>query len=106
MILIGRTADASAATGHRCRLLVAVLAFAIAGTAAAETWRDLTVAPEHRCSAYDKKGDYPYPQSIEREIVLELGAVYGPYTGTCFVSSRGSGFIVRASEWRAARSRG
>ena len=60
----------------------------VPGSALAETWRGLTVAPEHRCSPYDRKRDYPYPQSVEREIVRELGAVYGPYTGTCFVSTR------------------
>ena len=44
--------------------MVAVVAFAFAGTASAETWRGLTVAPENRCSPYDKAGDYPYPQSV------------------------------------------
>ena len=44
------------------------------------------MAPEHRCSPYDRKRDYPYPQSIEHEIVRRLGAVYGPYSGTCFTS--------------------
>ena len=57
-------------------------------TASGETWRGLTVATEHRCSAYDRKRDYPYPQSVEREIVRRLGAIYGPYTGTCFRSSK------------------
>ena len=52
----------------------------------AETWRGLTLAPEHRCSPYDRKRDYPYPQSIDQDIIRELGAVYGPYTGTCFGS--------------------
>ena len=54
----------------------------------AETWRGLTVAPEHRCSEYDKKRDYPYPPSVEEAIVRDIGAVYGPYTGTCFTSIR------------------
>ena len=62
--------------------LAAVLALGLVAGAAAETWRGLTLAPEHRCSAYNKKRDYPYPQSVERDIVRELGAVYGPYTGT------------------------
>ena len=44
----------------------------------AETWRGLIVAPEHRCAPYDKKRDYPYPPSVERDIVRALGAVYGP----------------------------
>ena len=73
-------------------------AFAVCGFAAvtvltlaegvrAETWRGLTVAPEQRCSAYDRKRDYRYPSLIERDIVRRLGAVYGPYTGTCFAST-------------------
>ena len=32
--------------------------------------------------------DYPYPQSVERDIVRALGAVYGPYTGRCFATTR------------------
>ena len=39
-------------------LLAAVSAGALVGTASAESWRGLTVAPEHRCSPYDKKRDY------------------------------------------------
>lgn len=39
---------------------------------------------EHRCAPYDRKRDDPYPQSVEQQ----LGAVYGPYTGTCFISTR------------------
>ena len=75
-------------------------AFVLVGPASAETWRGLTVAPEHRCSAYDRKRDYPYPQSVERDIVRQLGAVYGPYTGTCFASIRDSDIehIVATSE--------
>ena len=84
----------------RCRILVVLAAVALAGTASAETWRGLTVAPENRCSAYDKKADYPYPQSVEQDIVRELGAVYGPYTGTCFTSKKDTDIehIVAASE--------
>ena len=81
-----------------CLAAAAALSF-VAG-ASAETWRGLTVAPEHRCAPYDKKRDYPYPQSVEREIVRELGAVYGPYTGTCFASARDTDIehLVAASE--------
>ena len=80
--------------------LAAVLALGLVASASAETWRGLTVAPEHRCSAYNKKRDYPYPQSVERDIVRELGAVYGPYTGTCFASTKETDIehIVAASE--------
>ena len=83
------------------RLTLALLApLAVAGAGAAETWRGLAVAPEHRCSPYDKKRDYPYPQSVERAIVRQLGAVYGPYTGRCFASTRDTDIehIVAASE--------
>ena len=55
-----------------------MVALGLVAGVSAETWRGLTVAPEHRCSAYNKKRDYPYPQSVERDIVRELGAVYGP----------------------------
>ena len=65
-----------------------MVALGLVAGVSAETWRGLTVAPEHRCAPYDKKRDYPYPQSVERDIVRELGAVYGPYTGTCFASTR------------------
>ena len=82
------------------RSLVFLGTLALAGAGAAETWRGLEVAPEHRCSPYDKKRDYPYPQSVERDIVRGLGAVYGPYTGTCFGSTRDTDIehIVAASE--------
>ena len=80
--------------------LAGVLALGFLDTASADTWRGLTVAPEHRCAPYDKKRDYPYPQSVEREIVRALGAVYGPYTGTCFASTSETDIehIVAASE--------
>ena len=76
------------------------MALTPAGGAPAETWRGLTVAPEHRCSSYDKKLDYPYPQLVEQDIVRALGAVYGPYTGTCFASQAETDIehIVAASE--------
>ena len=53
-----------------------ILAFAVmlpaltfAGSASAETWRRLTVKPEHRCSPYERKRDYPYSQSVEQDRV-------------------------------------
>ena len=77
-----------------------VLALAAAGVAHAESWRGLVVAPEHRCAAYDR-GDYPYPQSVERDIVAAMGGrIYGPYTGTHFDSRRQTDIehMVAASE--------
>ena len=80
--------------------LVGLLALGLVDAASADTWRGLTIAPEHRCAPYDKRRDYPYPQSVEADIVRELGAVYGPYTGTCFASTRDTDIehIVAASE--------
>ena len=90
-----RSRDASLVTS----LLLLAVFFVAVGTAA-DTWRGLVVAPERRCSPYDKKRDYSYPQSIEHEIVRRLGAVYGPYTGTCFASTRQTDIehMVAASE--------
>ena len=68
-------------------LVLGFSALAISGTVQAESWRGLTVAPEHRCSPYDRKRDYRYSQSVEQEIVRRLGSVYGPYTGTCFAAT-------------------
>ena len=64
-----------------CLAAVVALGFGLSQHAAAETWRGLTVAPENRCSPYDRRRDYPYPQPVEREIVRDLGAVYGPPDG-------------------------
>ena len=55
--------------------------------ASAQTWRGIVVAPEQRCSPYSSK-NYPYPQSVERRIVGQIGKMYGPYTGKCFTSLR------------------
>ena len=80
--------------------IATVLVLGLADSTAAETWRGLTIAPEHRCAPYDKARDYPYSQSVEQDIVRELGAVYGPYTGRCFASIRQTDIehIVAASE--------
>ena len=65
-------------TGIAATLVAAVICASIA---TAETYRGLTVAPEYRCAPYSSR-DYPYPQSVEAQIVAELGgAIYGPYSG-------------------------
>ena len=48
-------------------------------------WRGLTIAPEDRCSPYDAD-DYSYPQSVEDDIVRDLGGIYSPYTCETFDS--------------------
>ena len=47
-----------------CIAAAVALAFGLAHDVSAETWRGLTVAPESRCSPYDKRRDYSYPQSV------------------------------------------
>ena len=69
-----------------------------------ETFMGLIVALKYRCSSYDR-GDYPYPQSVELDIIEALGGVYGPYTGACF-SDRGETdieHIVAVSEVQEQR---
>ncbi len=51
------------------------------------TWRGLTIAPEDRCAPYDAD-DYRYPQSVENNIVRDLGGIYSPYTCESFDSIR------------------
>ena len=48
----------------------------------------LPVMPEDRCQPYNPD-DYPYPQSVEDEIILNYGGyIYGPYTQTLFDSKQ------------------
>ena len=51
------------------------------------TWHGLVVRPELRCTVY-RRGDYPYPQAIERQIAQRLGAIYSPYYGQTFPDLR------------------
>ena len=84
----------------RVGLLCLLLAGLLADRVAAETWRGLTVAPERRCSAYDRH-DYPYPRTIEARIVAGMGGrIYGPYEGRLFGSTRETDIehIVAVSE--------
>ena len=71
-----------------------------ATTTEAETWRGLTVAPEHRCSTYDRKHDYRYPQSIEQDIVRKLGGVLAP---TPDDASPPRARPTSSTSWRQAR---
>ena len=75
-------------------IVLAVHSIVAAGVAgyghafAAETWRSLVVAPEHRCAPYDRDA-YRYSQSIEAEIVASMGGrIYAPYTGRHFPTRR------------------
>lgn len=49
-------------------------------------WRGVPLAPENRCSEYDSE-DYPYPQSVELDIIeAQGGTICSPYTLECFES--------------------
>ena len=79
--------------------VLAVVAWTAPIFAAAETWRGLVVAPERRCSPYNRR-DYPYSQSVERRIAAGLGGYFGPYTGRRFSGPRDTDIehIVAVSE--------
>ena len=66
-------------TGTRtAQWLIALLAITIvAGSATehtqgSETWRGLSVAPEHRCAPYERD-QYPYSQAVEAHIIAGMG---------------------------------
>jgi hypothetical protein len=80
---------------------IILASFSIHSIAEENMWRGLVVEAENRCSSYDKSEQYPYPQSVEDEIVeLMGGVVYGPYTGRYFDNDRETDIehIVAASE--------
>jgi hypothetical protein len=70
------------------KLFIALLSFAFVSSAVVADdvmWRGLVIEPENRCSDYDKKKQYPYPQSVEDDIIAAMdGKIYGPYTGKYF----------------------
>ena len=65
----------------------------------AEEYRGVRIAPENRCTPYERS-DYPYLQSVEDRIISSLGKIYGPYTERCFASKRDTDIehIVATSE--------
>ena len=68
---------------------------------AQETWCGLEVAPENRCAPYHKSTDYPYPQSVEDDIIASYGGcIFSPYTGEVFAHKGQSDIehIVAVSE--------
>ena len=58
-------------------------------TAATGTWRGISVAPECRCTSYDRD-DYAHPASVEARIADRLCGMFSPYDGTQFESLRDS----------------
>ena len=63
-----------------------------------ETWRGLVVAPECRCTTYDRD-DYRYPQSVE-PLIAERDGMTSKYDGTMFRSLKESDIehVVSISE--------
>lgn len=62
------------------------------------TWRGLVVAPECRCTPYDRD-DYPYPQSVE-PLIAQRDGMTSKYSGTRFSSLKQSDIehVVSLSE--------
>ena len=63
-----------------------------------ETWHGLVVAPECRCTPYDRD-DYPYPQSVE-PLIAKRDGMRSPYDGAVFRSLKESDIehVVSISE--------
>ena len=57
------------------------------GQGSVDPFLGLVVQEEDRCSAYDRD-DYPYPQSVEPQIIARQGGLFSPYTLQCFRSRR------------------
>lgn len=82
--------------------IIFLLAWLVPVSALAQgTWMGLTIAPENRCSPFDRDAQYPYRQSGEDKVIaLMQGQIYGPYTGRYFDSKRDTDLehIVSVSE--------
>ncbi len=100
--MTGRTSFLHRPAG-RAALIAAAALLAILPppfSAHADSALGLVIAPEHRCTAYDR-GHYPYPQSVELDIIRSMGGrIYGPCTGLYHASRRGTDIdhIVALSE--------
>lgn len=71
----------------RMWLLLVVLAVLVPGSMVAQE-PTISIEPENRCTPYNRD-DYSYPQSVERQIIAQMGGrVYSPYTGEVFASHR------------------
>ena len=74
----------SGVRGDVVRLNLALMTFGAGiNSAIVKTWRGPAVTPEHRWSPYERKWDYPCPESTQRQTVEGI-ELYGLYTCTCF----------------------
>ena len=69
---------------RRMGKLMGLAVIATVAMAQSSEWRGSRVAPEDRCTPYDRS-EYRYPQSIELEII-ERDGLTSPYTGEAFAS--------------------
>ena len=61
-------------------LLISLSSYKIQAQEISETrWNSIQIAPEARCSPYNRK-DYPYSQILEKRIIEQMGGIYSPYT--------------------------
>ena len=72
-----------------CFATLALVVSANSAISLESTWRGLTIADESRCAKYDRTSDYPYSQTVEKEIVKLLGnQIYSPYSGKFYGSTK------------------
>ena len=73
------------------RFLLAIVLLAILAPTtlyAQEPSPAIVIKPENRCSPYNRD-QYPYPQSVEDNIIARMGGrIFSPYTGESFASKR------------------
>ena len=68
-------------------LFLLTLSSLFSGHIHAETWMGLEIAPEDRCSPFDRDQDYPYSQSLEPKILERMGGeIRCRYTGQTYDS--------------------
>ena len=68
-------------------LFLLTLSSLFTGAIHAETWMGLEIAPENRCSEYNRDRDYRYSQSLEPQILERMaGEIRCRYTGQVYNS--------------------
>ena len=71
---------------------------------ASSEWRGLMVAAEHRCAPYDAD-DYPYSQSVEAQLVAQLGRRLRALYRTLVREHRRDGYRAHGGALRGPRQR-
>ena len=87
-------------------MVVLTLLLLFTGSIHAETWMGLEIAPEDRCSPFDRDKDYPYSQSLEPKILERMGGeIRCRYTGQVYDSLKETDIehVVAVSEAHDSR---